>query len=71
MELSVVAENRFRIRLEGDLQLTIFETTQFRLEEMRKLHAELLAGLKVCMIGLVVLPDGICMITAGVDSWLS
>ena len=71
MEMSVVCRNRLRTWLEADLQLVIFETTQFWLEKMRKLQAELLAGLMPCMIGLVVLQDGMYIITADVDPWLS
>ena len=64
------AENRLCIWHEGDLRRIIFEVTQFWLEKIRKFRAELLAGLMQCVIGLVVLQDGMYIITAGVDPGL-
>ena len=45
-------ENRFDVWLELDLQLEVFETAEFRLEEVRELLAKLLACLLEGDIGL-------------------
>ena len=47
------------------------EITQFWPEKVRKLQAELLAGLIQCTIGLVVLQNGMYITIAGDAPWFS